>query len=521
MDNGWVPTCPVAGHDRHRVVRDGWKGAAPRRRQRWRCIAPDGSFHRVPVAKVARLEALTQACLDCENELHHSQGHRVAAKYDFVAREVAAALVALANGATYADASKAVRSSVGRLLRQAGRPLPWSETGMTHGQLAATWVETYSDVVLGDDEEQAWPEVVLLDATDFWRWNGAGMKVRAFYVLCAYGYDVLPAPEPEPEPVQDAPRPAWPYELLEAAGVDPFWTHFTPVEEQFLAWLAAQTGIRPLRAAATPPPRRPRPQQVRGRLLRAWAAKTNSENDWAEMLRSLPGTPRYVVCDAEGSIASAAGRVWGTKEGSLNSELVRCIWHLRKNLGDALALDLSRAGLQRTRIGDKHRTHPLYDLIKDGTATPHGWHVLRDTAYQHLGHLWFGEREVRLSPSEARARGRKTELVPYDSATLTWLRHNELRVLLLQARQPDRPGPASTGPLEAVIVKLRAMLSGRAQTLHNRERTQLLLRLIVAGQRGDADVNVWAERVRNYLASLDSAPPKQRPLALSGGAKTL
>ena len=128
-----MPSCPREGHERHRVVRDGWKGTAPRRRQRWRCIAPDGKFHRVPVAKVARLEALTQACLDCENDLHASQGHRVASKYDFVAREVAAALVALAAGATNADASKTVRTSVGRMLLRAGRELPWSETGMVHG----------------------------------------------------------------------------------------------------------------------------------------------------------------------------------------------------------------------------------------------------------------------------------------------------------------------------------------------------------------------------------------------------
>ena len=65
------------------------------------------------------------------------------------------------------------------------------------------------------------------------------------------------------------------------------------------------------------------------------------------------------------------------------------------------------------------------------------------------------------------------------------------------------------------------MLGSSVQTLHNRDRTQLLLRLIVAVQRGEADLNIWAERVRLYLASLGSAPPEQRPLALTGGAKTL
>ena len=62
------------------------------------------------------------------------------------------------------------------------------------------------------------------------------------------------------------------------------------------------------------------------------------------------------------------------------------------------------------------------------------------------------------------------------------------------------------------------MLGSSVQTLHNRDRTQLL-RLIVAVQRGEADLSIWAERVRLYLASLGSAPPEQRPLALTGGAK--
>ncbi len=65
------------------------------------------------------------------------------------------------------------------------------------------------------------------------------------------------------------------------------------------------------------------------------------------------------------------------------------------------------------------------------------------------------------------------------------------------------------------------MLSPRAQSLANRDRTQLLLRLIVAGQRGDADPTLWAERVRTYLAELDGTPPEQRPLVKPGASRTL
>ena len=104
--------------------------------------------------------------------------------------EVAVSLTALGRGQTYIEASKSVRTSVARLFEQAGREPPWSDTGFAHGQLAATWVETYAEGVLAADEETAWPEVVVLDATEFWRWKG-GFTIPTLYLFCAYGYDLI------------------------------------------------------------------------------------------------------------------------------------------------------------------------------------------------------------------------------------------------------------------------------------------------------------------------------------------
>ena len=58
---------------------------------------------------VVRFEAVEPHCLDCESPLSLGDGPNVAHTYDFAAREIAAALVAVANGATYSQASLGAR----------------------------------------------------------------------------------------------------------------------------------------------------------------------------------------------------------------------------------------------------------------------------------------------------------------------------------------------------------------------------------------------------------------------------
>jgi hypothetical protein len=58
-----------------------------------------------------------------------------------------------------------------------------------------------------------------------------------------------------------------------------------------------------------------------------------------------------------------------------------------------------------------------------------------------------------------------------------------------------------------------------AQSLANKARTDLLLRLLVAGRRGEANEQVWAERVRQYLLAQDGQAPPQRALVNAGGLR--
>lgn len=57
--------------------------------------------------------------------------------------------------------------------------------------------------------------------------------------------------------------------------------------------------------------------------------------------------------------------------------------------------------------------------------------------------------------------------------------------------------------------------------LADQDRTKLLLRLMVACRRGQADEQLRTERVDQYLIAQDGVAPEQRPLVLPAGTRTL
>ncbi len=46
MAGNALPVCSRLDHEKGMDVRDGYYGALPRRRMRFRCCAPDSTFHR-------------------------------------------------------------------------------------------------------------------------------------------------------------------------------------------------------------------------------------------------------------------------------------------------------------------------------------------------------------------------------------------------------------------------------------------------------------------------------------------
>jgi hypothetical protein len=142
-----IPECPVAEHAGSVVVRAGWYGKLPHRRQRWLCRPTNGdAAHRfTPV--LTRQGEPHAFCLECSTGLEVWEGQAGAREYRFAAREVGEALAAVAAGASYRAAAEAARRRADRVpvgsgddrserRRVAARDGSWWPTGSTS---SATW----------------------------------------------------------------------------------------------------------------------------------------------------------------------------------------------------------------------------------------------------------------------------------------------------------------------------------------------------------------------------------------------
>jgi hypothetical protein len=325
VDKSALPHCGRHEHRGWTVVRDGFYGAKPRRRQRYRCSEPGNPANRHRFTpRVVRLEATERHCLECESPLASGQGPNAARQHDFAGREIAAALVAVATGSTYSQAAMAARRSVIDLARHYPVPPRRPRGGGTstarlrpgeagadgvagrHGTLVGTWVETYTDIVLGAAPVPM-PRVLLLDSTTFWR-RGGGRTSPAFSVLFAYGY---------PD------------------------------------------------------------DSSSGRLLAAAAYRSVNAAAWTDFLAGMPGMPAVVVCDRAQDIAGGLAASWPTPGVGNRPEVVWCRWHLLNALRGALATDLKRYGA----VPEKH---PLYERAERAFDNHRSWTDYYQLAYRSL-----------------------------------------------------------------------------------------------------------------------------------------
>jgi hypothetical protein len=135
---------------------DGVHGPLGRQRQHYRCYFSEGRFHRF-TGMLTREVVTGGVCEECENRIARHQGPAHPRHYMDPVRAQAAALVAVGKGESYAAAARRARSSHGRTSTKA-------DGG---GQLVANWVEVFGPGILTEHTEHAWPETLLLDATDF------------------------------------------------------------------------------------------------------------------------------------------------------------------------------------------------------------------------------------------------------------------------------------------------------------------------------------------------------------------
>lgn len=165
-------------------MRDGVQQSKLRPRQRWRCSAPDGTFHRfLGALSVTRVE--DGVCPTCERPFGPSEGPTTPARHEYLVREVAGALVAIGRGSSYASVAEQVRAQAWGETRQ------WNRSLNTHasGGLVAEWLHQYGPIIAAAHAEIEWPDTLVLDSTEFKHTDSwTGVETRLFSVLFAYGY---------------------------------------------------------------------------------------------------------------------------------------------------------------------------------------------------------------------------------------------------------------------------------------------------------------------------------------------
>lgn len=203
-------TCPRPEHAGSRVHLDGTYGRPGHRRQRYKCFpAGDGRAH-VFTELLPREESWRVRCESCERQVERHEGPQAARKYQFVARGIAGALVAVGAGATYQQAALVARERASRF------PIDYDSGELRetrHGQLVADWVELFAPVVFEPHRPQAWPSAgsLVIDSLPFRVRNPLqpGRAPVAFSVFCAMGYVAGRPRMWRMEAFTDASAPSW------------------------------------------------------------------------------------------------------------------------------------------------------------------------------------------------------------------------------------------------------------------------------------------------------------------------
>jgi hypothetical protein len=183
-----VPRCPDPAHVGGRVVRAGWYGKPPHRRQRWLCRPPNGGAAHRFCEVLPRQATSEHFCVECSTRLERWEGQAGAREYWFSAREVGLALAHVAAGESYRQAAFAARRAAGRTHPRLTGGRGWRRDPNLDGQLVANWVDSLAAVVTAGELPDRWPERLALDSREF-RIDRGPRAGQGFHVFCAVGHD--------------------------------------------------------------------------------------------------------------------------------------------------------------------------------------------------------------------------------------------------------------------------------------------------------------------------------------------
>lgn len=267
ISDGRRPGCPI--HEDGRVVFFGFRKTADGIyvRPRYRCEAPDGSTHYFTDSAQSRthVHPAGTRCSECGRDQALREGLAVAHNWDFEARLIAEALVAVGRGASYRDAAEGMRMAAYRFQRDPSGIAYTSRAGET----VARYIDHFASLVLAKIEHREWPSVLILDALPLRR----------------------------RETMEDDPL-SW---ELEGNGAILFALGYT-----------AQMPRRTRKRSDQPPhsERPPRPKRL-PHLWKVAVAGGLDRSSWLEFLHSLPGTPDWVVVDGDSAVRYAVQARWG------------------------------------------------------------------------------------------------------------------------------------------------------------------------------------------------------------------
>ena len=183
-----VPACADLAHLGGRVVRAGWYGKAPHRRQRWRCHPGDGERPHRFCGVLPRQATSGHYCVECSTGLEPWEGQAGAREYWFSAREAGQALAVVAGGESYRQAARAARIAAGRTRRPLTGRRGRRRDPNLDGQLVANWVDVLAPIVCAGELPAAWPERLALDSIEF-RIDRGPRAGQSFHVFGAVGHD--------------------------------------------------------------------------------------------------------------------------------------------------------------------------------------------------------------------------------------------------------------------------------------------------------------------------------------------
>jgi hypothetical protein len=498
------PECPKKEHH-GLVVKAGLYGPKSRpahgrparpsgpQRQLWWCY-PNADAHQRPRNKVGahrfaeklprRLLPATAAghrCLECATELERHEGPPHVRGYEFPARNVAAALIAVGNGSSYFRASRTARTSNGRQQQAKLKPKSLG----ANGTLAGDWVGMFAPIVCGPvlDSEQ-WPDVVAFDEQPFIgsrkRQRKQSSKQETSWAI--FGAFANPGDS----------HSGYLFRLHASPKIDALhaadWLRSIPGRPRVV--VCDGTGVWP-KAVAMVWPEVVDP--VTGVVLEATPRMARCEYHlrrtlWSQLRATgvveprpqpsfagqptLPGLPwpanTVTVHQRRVATISGAGAGWKPKVAGSHpsrSKLLRA--------GQA-------AGIIQLSLLANGNDHPLVKAVGTCFDSVEAWDELCD-----LADRW-----------QARPLG-------------PWLAHNS-QLIRTQLAARDGSVPRSIGALEASLQVVRRMLNDRAHLLTNTVRTNRMLDLVTLQIRGVGEERLYAERIAAAAAKTAGAIPHQR-----------